>query len=310
MYDNKKRRTRLCHMCNVCHRSYSRRWVLKRHIWQLHQIHALGDSPRIMKPDSFELPKNFKTLMEMDMAKDLKELNSKLSDGGLDGDVKQVNSKATKLATKLIKPAWESINKLSTFYQEFLDQNVPFPRVLVSGYSCYLCHKCLAREPPVPIKDLGIDLTCEGRHHCRTTGRSFNTISTYEKLKLGNEMFRALFLNIARWIHAKKLIIAKKIDVPSENDDGINLKYIKEKYEIPNKYHLEDVDFHRSPWIQKLLRNGKIEPTNEQLIDFSAYCVGTYAILRIRDLDLFEYYSVFLASAESIEKPDSPLSPA
>ena len=123
-------------------------------------------------------------------------------------------------------------------------------------------------------------------------------------------MFRALFLNIAQWIHAKKLIIAKKIDVPSENDDGINLKYIKEKYEIPNKYHLEDVDLHRSPWIPKLLRNGKIEPTNEQLIDFCAYCVGTYAILRIRDLDLFEYYSVFLASAESIEKPDSPLSPA
>jgi hypothetical protein len=80
---------------------------------------------------------------------------------------------------------------------------------------------------------------------------------------------------------------------------------IKEKYEIPNKYHLEDVDFHRSPWIQKLLRNEKIEPTNEQLIDFSAYCVGTYAILRIRDLNLFEYYSVFLASAESIEKPES-----
>ena len=112
--------------------------------------------------------------MEMDMAKDLKELNSKLSDGGLHGDVNQVNLKAMKLATKLIKPAWESINKLSTFYQDFLDQNVPFPRVLVSGFSCYLCPHCSAKELPVPIKDRGVDLTCEGRHHYRTGSHEFN----------------------------------------------------------------------------------------------------------------------------------------
>jgi hypothetical protein len=122
-------------------------------------------------------------------------------------------------------------------------------------------------------------------------------------------MFNELNLSIDLWIPGKKLIFAIKIAVPSGVDNETIRKYVQKKYDIPKKYHLEDVNVKRSPWLPNLLRNGKIEPTSEQLDDFCAYCVGTYAILRVRDWDSFEYYAVFLASAESIEKPDSPLSP-
>lgn len=304
MYANKKRMTTLRHECNICHTSYSRLWV--RHMSKFHPMQPLGDSMGVTKSDFLDFPKPFKTLMEMDMARDLKEIKSKISDTGLNAGVDQVNLKAMKLATKLIKPAWENIRKLYTFFQDFLDLNVPLPRVLVSGYSCFLCHKCLAKEPPVPIKDRGVDLTCEGRHNCRTTNRNFNSISMDEKLKLGNDMFGALFLNIDLWIHGKKLIIAKKIDVPSEKDDAINLKYIKEKFDIPHKYHLEDINFFGSDWIEKLLRDGQLAPTREELSDFCTYCVGTYAIFRVWGMSWVEYYSVFLTQVSINERNERP----
>ncbi len=51
----------------------------------------------------------------------------------------------------------------------------------------------------------------------------------------------------------------------------------------------------------KLLHHGKIEPMPKELNDFCSYCVGTYAILRIRILDSVHYYIAFLASADSAE---------
>ena len=242
--------------------------------------------------------------------REVKELNSKLSgvESGVPSD--PTNLKAMKLAIKMAKPAYNEIKKELTNLQNWLNLYFPFPKVLVSGFSCYLCPRCLAHELPVPIKDLGVDLTCQRRHHCRADSHEFNNLTSDRKSlesKLASYMFTELNLSIDLWIPGKRLIFAKKISVPSGKDNETVRKFVQEKYDIPNKYHLEDADLRRSPWIAKLLRDGKIEPTSEQLMDFCAYCVGTYAILRIRDLDLFEYYAVFLASAESIEKPDSIL---
>ena len=266
-----------------------------------HRIQALGDSIAVTKSDFLDFPKPFKTLIEMDLARNVRELNSKIRDSGLNAGADQVNLKAFKLATKLIKPAWEELKKCTTFYQDFLESNVPLPRVLVSGYSCFLCQKCWAKEPPIPIKDRGVDLTCEGRHNCRTTALNFNRISMNE-VKLVNDMFGALFINMEQWIKGEKLIIAKKIDVPSENDDVINLNHITEKFDIPNKYHLEDLDYFRSDWIAKLLQDGQLAPTGQELIEYCTYCLGTYAIFRIRDVSRVGYYSVFLTISATNER--------
>ena len=130
----------------------------------------------------------------------------------------------------------------------------------------------------------------------------FNNLSLDEKSRLFKFMYNQLFLNIDLWIPGKKIILANKIDVPSGEDENNIRKYVEKKYDIPNKYHIEDVyDFQRSPWIVKLFYDGRLEPTREELIDFCAYCLGTYAILRIQPADS-EYYAVYLSSSESIEK--------
>ena len=217
-------------------------------------------------------------------------------DSGVPSD--PTHLKAMKLAIEMIKPFHNEMKKERRNLKNWLNLYIPIPKVLVSGFSCYLCSRCLAQEVPVPIKNRGVDLTCEGRHRCRTGSLECNNLTLDKKSlesKLATYIFNELDLSIDLWIPGKKLIIANKITVPSGEDNETTRKYVQKKYDIPNKYHLEDVDLHRSPWIPKLLRYGKIEPTNEQLIDFCAYCVGTYAILRVRDWDLFEYYSVFLS---------------
>jgi hypothetical protein len=296
--DNKKRRTKLRHMCDLCYKSYSRLWVLKRHSLDQHGIQALGDTIGQVNSNGLLFPKSFEILIQMQLISELREVNSKLS--GVESDVSadKINLKAARM---LIKPAYDDIQKQATFFKNWLDLYVPLPKVLVSGFSCYLCPRCLAQEPPIPIKDRGVDLTCEGRHFCRTTSHEFNNLTQNQR---ASNMFKELYRNIDLWIPGKKLIIAKKITVPSGIDDDSIRKYVENEYDVPNKYHLEDVDNLRSPWIPKLLHNGKMEPTPQELDDFCCYCVGTYAILRIRDVVLFEYYSVFLSSAESIE-PDS-----
>ena len=118
-------------------------------------------------------------------------------------------------------------------------------------------------------------------------------------------MFNDLHGKIELWIPGKKLIVAKKIYVSGGKDEDTIRKNIQKEYDIPNRYHLEEIDFQRSPWILKLMNDGKLEPTREDLIDFCAYCVGTYAIFQVRSRNTVDYYTVFLTSTGTIEKPNS-----
>lgn len=304
--DIKKRRTMLRHICGQCYRSYSRRWVLKRHLLQQHGLQQLADSGSTPSVASSQTAFSNDPLGLMAM---MYFYDKTVQKRPVDSDVPldQIAPKARNLAFNTIKPIYDAtrlaLQKQDTFFKNWMDLYVPIPKVLVSGFSCYLCPVCLAKEAPVPIKDRGVDLTCEGRHRCQAASHELNNLTLDQKSRLDDNMFNDLYLNIDLWIPGKKLIVANKIAVPLGKDDDIR-KYIQKEYDIPNKYHLEDVqDFQRSPWILRLLRDGKIEPTYQQLDDFCSYCVGTYAIFRIRARDSVMYYTAFLASVESIGKP-------
>jgi hypothetical protein len=107
-----------------------------------------------------------------------------------------------------------------------------------------------------------------------------------------------LFLCIDFWITGKRLIVANKIALPDGKD-----KSTDRAYGISKRYHLEEVDFNRSPWLRTLFHDGKIEPTAEQLADYFRYCHGTYAILQSPDGN---YYSTFLTPAKLIESNGTP----
>ncbi len=153
---------------------------------------------------------------------------------------------------------------------------------------------------------LGIDLTCEGIHHCQSKNpeseTDLTTLTSDHKPKFDEltlQMLNLLHQNIDLWITGKKLILTKQIHVPDSRDDNTIRKYIETTYNIPNKYHLVDVDFQRSPWMSKLLIDGKLEPTAQELREFCSYCCGTYAIFRIHFSGRIQYFLIFLKPAET-----------
>jgi hypothetical protein len=95
----------------------------------------------------------------LDLLREVKDLKLSGVELGVPSD--PTHLKAMKLAIEMIKPFHNEIKKERRNLQNWLNLYVPFPKVLVSGFSCYLCPRCLAQELPVPIKDRGVDLTCE-----------------------------------------------------------------------------------------------------------------------------------------------------
>jgi hypothetical protein len=163
------------------------------------------------------------------------------------------------------------------------------------------------------LEAMGFDLICRSRHPCVVT--EFSPLSSMPEdrllklTQLGRQMFQDLSMCIDFWIPGKRLIVANKITLPDGNDKSTDRVYVQKKYDTPKKYHLQEVDFNRYPWLRTLFDNGKIEPTAEQLVDYCMYCHGTYAILQSPDGNSFQYYSTFLAPAKIIET-DVPLEPS
>jgi hypothetical protein len=301
----KKRRTSLGHRCSECFQSYSRGWVLKRHLREQHHIQTIGDTIVQAYSNKVAFHNAFETLIQMDLATEIRNLNSKLS--GVESGSQSTQAK--RLAYDVIKPIYAgtqlAIRIQQNFIQKMMEDYILIPKSLVSGFSSYLCLNCLTPEPAVPIKDRGIDLTCQGRHRCGSNSDKLNTLTSDQKLRLATDLFNDLYGKIELWIPGKKLIVAKRIYVSGAKDEDTIRKNVQKEYDVPNKYHLEEIDFQRSPWILKLLRDGKLEPTAEQLNDFCHYCVGTYAIFQVRSHNSVDYYTVFLTSTESLEGPYS-----
>jgi hypothetical protein len=301
----KKRRTQLGHTCSQCYQSYSRGWVLKRHRLEQHGIQTLGDTIGQVNSNKLAFPKAFETFIQMELVTEIRNLNSKLS--GVESDSQ--SKKALRLAFDAIKPIYAgtqlAIQNQQNYIRKMMEDYLLVPKLLISGFSAYLCPLCFAMESPVPIKDRGADLTCEGRHRCGTISDELKNLTSVQKSRLGSYMFINLHNNIELWIPGKKLIVANRIKVSEGKDEETIRKNVQKEYDVPNKYHLEEIDFQRSPWILKLLSDGKIEPTREELTDFCAYCVGTYAIFEVRARNSVDYYTVFLTSTETIEKPNS-----
>jgi hypothetical protein len=306
--DTKKRRTELRHVCDVCGRSYSRSWVLKRHRSEQHGLQQMGYSPWAPLPrrnvsNINQDPLEFaKFIMQHDQTFNKDHTNSKTE------NLQETVRSASKLAESYEQAA-------GRFVRKWCDLYYPLPKDMISGFSCNVCHKCLTKDYILPIKDIGFDLICLARHRCKVEDPSSPTATPEDRLlkltQLGNQMFQELSMCIDFWIPGKRLIVANKIAVPDGNGKSTDRAYVQKHYGIHKKYYLEEIDFNRSPWLRTLFDNGKIEPTAQQLIDYCAYCHGTYAILQSPgpDGDSFRYYSVFLAPPNIIIESTVPLEP-
>jgi hypothetical protein len=285
------------YQCHLCGRSYSRFWVLKRHLWEQHGFKHPEYAPGIARPrqpasSGFE---NFMPLILM-------MLHDRTQNKEPTAPANQSLTDLVGLSSKLIEPIASEFRRSLEKWNDYY----PLPKDLISGFSCHECSICLTKQV-IPIKDMGIDLICRSRHPCVVTEPSPLSSMPEDRLlkltQLGRQMFQELSMCIDFWIPGKRLIVANKITLPDGNDKSTDRVYVQKQYGIDKKYHLEEVDFNRSPWLHTLFDNGKIEPTAEQLVD---YCHGTYAILQSPDGN---YYSAFLAPAKIIET-DGPLEPS
>ena len=121
----------------------------------------------------------------MELATEIRDLNSNLSGVKSDSQPNQT----MRLAHDIIKPIYAAMEaallKQHNQTQRLVQDYILIPKFLVSGFSSYLCPKCLALEPAVPIKGRGIDLTCQGRHHCKTIGNELNNLGSVSGIKTG-----------------------------------------------------------------------------------------------------------------------------
>lgn len=300
--DLKKRRTRLRHICVQCWRAYSRAWVLKRH---LVEQHGTLQNPISL---SFAGRKNTSAIpiTQMMMMYDMTVKSQSTNPIPSEQQIQKTIDLATEISRPIYDGAKLAVQNTENFLEKLWTNYIVFPKNLVSGFSCFYCQRCSVAESPIPIKDRGVDLTCEGRHRCPAKSEPTTPISQITpaqrskmEMDMGN-IFNQLHGYIEFWIPGKKVIVASKIDVPTGQGNGNIRNYIQELYGVPSKYHLQDLpSLDKVPWISKLLGSGKIEPTERELRDFCSYCDGTYAILQVQTRELVEYYAVYLMQDEN-----------
>ncbi len=188
----------------------------------------------------------------------------------------------------------EAARPVYSAWERLLKYFIPFPKALISGFSCHVCPRCETAEPLTPIKDLGIDLTAEGRHQCQSFFKALNNTSSMTETQKSNldqltsGALQALAWNINKWIPGQKIIRAILIKVARKEDDSITKKRIEKQFDIPKKYHLEQVDdFNRSPWLKRLMRIRRVEPDLQESQDFCAYCWVLMLFFEFRIMVLF-----------------------
>ena len=183
----------------------------------------------------------------MELLTEIRNLNSKLS-GGESGSQ---SKKAIRLALDAIKPIYAgtqfAIQNQQNYIQKMMEDYLLVPKFLISGFSSYLCPLCFALESPVPIKDLGIDLTCHGRHHCKINSDELKNLTSVQKSRLASYMFLNLHNNVELWIPGKKLIVGNRIKISEGKDEDTIRKTYKKNMMFPISIILKKLIFNDHP---------------------------------------------------------------
>jgi len=173
-------------------------------------------------------------------------------------------------------------NTLQNTYCNFLQ----YPRAQISGFSGYICQRCITYEV-VHIKDLGFDLTAEGRHQCQS-----NRIEEAKKLLEGDknilqELKRRSYANLNLitdwWLQGKKILVARRISPSqfSHFDLGSHTRF-----PFVNILCVDE------PWLEKV-KACPIELDHRSLTDFIQRVCGTYGMFPI--LGSLDYFLIYIA---------------
>jgi len=208
---------------------------------------------------------------------------------------------AVGVSEPLVKSLQHALQQTQNALLNVTQNNFLIPKTQIAGFSCHVCSKCLNPESPLPIKDLGYDLTAQAKHVCKAHqgGKISDPDRALKDLTSSNISMLLAYIDF--WSPGDKIIIAKLIDLPTTNSKNSGGDQVVKLFDIPNKYYfVHEMMFQSLPWAYQLYSRGSMVPTRQELIDFCKLCCGTYAILSVsyHNVRVTEYYLLYLAKIE------------
>lgn len=155
-----KKFTRKKYQCSVCNGSYSRRYVLERHIKTIHNLEYVSapKTSRMPSPTQTERGGNLTDLLLMQRLREESQEERSFN------YQKRLFEVVASIARTNEVPRLFNQNALLTQTLKYLSQNCCMLRWSdVSGISGYVCKRCITFEF-IPIKDLGHDKAAWQRH--------------------------------------------------------------------------------------------------------------------------------------------------
>jgi hypothetical protein len=302
-----KRFTSPNHVCLQCGGQYSRSWVLKRHLLTQHLGVPLQQSARVsvkqnnatLYPSPFNL--NQITMMLIMMKQEIDRISARQSTiQSVQNHDTAEDPLAVALQKLLQQSSMQQALRASQDSWMYIEKNFfLIPKSIVMGFSSFVCPRCLSADPPLPIKDIGVDFTALTKHICKPEKIQAHERHRIPDLALALKQLKQCIANttmalVDGWGDGTKQIIAKKIN--PKLDEGISIEdYLRGNYGVPYRYYIaEPVSVDRFPWLNKLLDNRYAIPTRDELRDYCTWCNGTYAVVPVIRDNIKVYYNMIL----------------
>jgi hypothetical protein len=280
---NGKKYTSRKYYCSICNGSYSRKWVLTRHINTIHGLEedAPNGGRRASKNRATNEPFSSGPMNSGPMKQQY--YDERHGDQGHIGYSEQMKT-LMEMAFRIAQNNYASILfnniALSNTLNNITQNNVLIPLEEISGFSGYACPSCHTTII-VPIRDLGFDKTAKGRHVCRS-----ERIEEIIKLPNRNHSFSTYLVPFLtsqlriianNWIPGRKILAARNFSLgPSTSLVQSNL-VIEDGIKQCRYPYVSFSDFSK-PWLERVLIQERVELNDQELTDFLRLAEGSFAV--------------------------------
>lgn len=256
-----KKFTRKKYHCTVCNGSYSRRYVLERHIKTIHNFENVS----IPKPSRFPSPIPTERGADLTDLLLMQQLREESQEDRRFEHQKRMFEVAASIARTNEFPKLINQNALLTQTLKYLSQNCCMLRWSdISGISGHICKRCITFEF-VPIKDLGHDKAAWQRHVCKD--ERINEVEKFPDKKLVLKQLRLMssyqMIGLTNsWIPGKKKLVSLELSPFYQTK---NYPFIRQLTVIPT-------------WLENLINKGATELNVQDLLRLVPAIMGTYAV--------------------------------
>lgn len=257
-----KKFTRKKYHCTVCNGSYSRRYVLERHLKTIHNLEniSIPKIPRIPSPTQTERGADLNDMLLIQQLREESQEERRFN------YQKRMFEVAESIARTNEFPRLISQNaQLAQTFKHLSQNYCMLSWSDISGISGHICKRCITFEC-IPIKDLGSDKAAWQRHVCKDERRNAVEKFTDKQLVLKQLRLMASYQMITltnSWIPGKKKLVSLELDASHYTE---NYPLIRPFAVIPT-------------WLNDLISRGATELNNQDLFRLVPAIMGTYSVI-------------------------------